>query len=485
MTAPARAPGRVRRVVRSVRFRVTALATLVTFLVLVVAGFALVAAQRSQLTAGVDRSLAQAADDLADQAERGTFATELPDLLDDDAVAQVVAADGTVLAASEDLAGAPAIAPAPADGDESATTITATWDDGDGDRWRVESRSVRADDGSDGSDDDGSDDGEDGGDGSDDDRQLVVHVALPVDEVAASTGALRSSLLVAVPGVSLVLAVLIWFVVGRMLRPVEAIRAEAAAIGGTDLHRRLPVPDSGDEIARLAATMNGLLGRVEAATARQQRFVADASHDLRSPLTRMRTELEVDLARPDAADPLATHRSLLDETIGLQRLVDDLLYLARSDEGAPPPTQVAVDLDDVLLAEARRLRALGGPAVDSTRVAAGQVVGDAGQLARVVANLGDNAHRFARTTVALSLEEQPDAVVLTVADDGPGIPPDQHEAVFERFARVDEARDAARGGAGLGLAIARDIVTRHGGQLWVDPSFTPGTRLVARFPRSG
>lgn len=461
--------GRVRRLVRSVRFRVTALATLVTFLVLVVAGVALVAAQRSQLTAGVDRSLAQAADDLADRAERGDLTAELPDLLDDDAVAQVVAADGTVLAASEDLLGAAAIAPAPAEGDEAAATVTATWDEEDGEPWRVESRSVEVDP-----------------DGADEDRdeQLVVHVALPVDEVAASTGALRSSLLVAVPGTSLVLAVLIWFVVGRMLRPVEAIRAEAAAIGGTDLHRRLPVPDSGDEIARLAVTVNGLLARVETATARQQRFVADASHDLRSPLTRMRTELEVDLARPDSADPMATHRSLLEETIGLQRLVDDLLYLARSDEGAPPPTRLPVDLDDVLLAEARRLRALGGPTVDSSRVTAGQVVGDAAQLARVVSNLGDNAHRFARTTVALTLEEQPDAVVLTVADDGPGIPPAQHEAVFERFARVDEARDAARGGAGLGLAIARDIVARHGGRLWVDPSFGPGTRLVARFPRS-
>ena len=133
-----------------------------------------------------------------------------------------------------------------------------------------------------------------------------------------------------------VLALLTWVLVGRTLRPVERIRAEVAGIGGTDLDRRVPVPAGDDEVSRLATTMNDMLARVERAQARQRRFVADASHELRSPMTRMRTELEVDLAHPDTADPEATHRSVLEEVVGLQQLVDDLLVLARSDGEALP-----------------------------------------------------------------------------------------------------------------------------------------------------
>ncbi len=133
-----------------------------------------------------------------------------------------------------------------------------------------------------------------------------------------------------------------WWLVGRTLRPVEAIRAGVGEIGGSDLHRRVPVPPGDDEVARLARTMNDMLGRVESSAERQQRFVADASHELRSPLTRIRSELEVDLAHPAGADPTATHRSVLDEVDGLQRLVDDLLLLARIDgdpTGTSPPTR--------------------------------------------------------------------------------------------------------------------------------------------------
>ena len=129
------------------------------------------------------------------------------------------------------------------------------------------------------------------------------------------------------------LGVLTWVLVGRTLRPVERIRAEVAEIGGSDLHRRVPVPAADDEVGRLATTMNDMLARVEEGQQRQRRFVADASHELRGPLTRMRTELEVDLEHPATADAEATHRSVLEEVVGLQQLVDDLLMLARSDGG--------------------------------------------------------------------------------------------------------------------------------------------------------
>lgn len=459
------------RLVRSVRFRVTAVATLVVLVVLAASALALVASLRQRLTTDLTDRVEAQAELLAEQAHDGTLPAELGDLADD--ADALVAVDGAVVAqtddADEDLAG---LLPGAGGGDAVGTR------DVDGEPHRVVTVTGRG--GSGGSDDDeGEDDGGSGG------RATTVVVAAPLDGVEEPIEVLRGVLVAAIPAVVAVLAVLIWVVVGRMLKPVEAIRAEAASISGTDLHRRLPVPDSGDEVARLAATVNELLDRVEAASRRQQRFVADASHDLRSPLTRIRAELEVDLARPAAADLLATHASVLEETVGLQRLVDDLLLLARSDEASAAPPATAVDLDDLVLAEVRRLRARGGDlVVDASGVTAGQVRGDADQLARVVANLVDNARRYARSTVVVTLAEQGDRVLLSVADDGPGIPPADHERVFERFARVDEARDAARGGTGLGLAIARDVVTRHGGVIAVDPTHTPGARLVVALPKA-
>ncbi len=282
---------------------------------------------------------------------------------------------------------------------------------------------------------------------------------------------------------AVLLAVLIWWLVGHTLRPVEAIRAEVADIGGSDLHRRVPVPSGDDEIARLARTMNTMLERVDDAAQAQARFVADASHELRSPLTRIRSELEVDLAHTDRSDLAATHRSVLQETVGLQHLVEDLLLLARTGAGAATATSAsAVDLDDIVVSLARRLRADGQVAVDITDVTAVQVRGHAAALTRAVGNLADNAARHATDTVTLTLGERDHSAVLAVSDDGPGIPPEDRERVFERFTRLDEARAAHDGGAGLGLAIARDIVERHGGTLAVDPDHHPGARLVVTLP---
>jgi signal transduction histidine kinase len=225
-----------------------------------------------------------------------------------------------------------------------------------------------------------------------------------------------------------------------------------------------------------------MLTRIEDSVGRQQRFVADASHELRGPLTRIRSELEVDLAHPDRADPLATHRSVLDETVGLQHLVDDLLLLAQSDShAAPPMSDEPVDVDDLVVRVARRLRADGRVTVDLSGVSAAQVRGDADQLVRAIGNVADNAVRHATSTVTFTLAERNGSAVLAVADDGDGIPADQRERIFERFARLDEARGAG-GGTGLGLAIARDIVVRHGGTIAVDESYSSGARLVITLP---
>jgi signal transduction histidine kinase len=226
--------------------------------------------------------------------------------------------------------------------------------------------------------------------------------------------------------------------------------------------------------------MNAMLARLQDSAERQRRFVADASHELRSPLARMRAELEVDRAHPGSADPAATSASVLEETVGLQRLVDDLLLLARGDAGALDDVRTGpVDLDVVLerlVADRRSAR----PRIDTHGVAPVQLPGDEAQLGRALGNLLDNAVRHARGAVTLTLAEHDGTAVLTVADDGPGIPVEERERVFERFTRLDDAR-SADGGAGLGLAIAREIAERHGGSLALTDSGS-GARFVLRLP---
>jgi signal transduction histidine kinase len=307
-------------------------------------------------------------------------------------------------------------------------------------------------------------------------------VAANLDDIDESVGILTTSLLIGVPLVVVALALLVWWLVGRTLRPVDAIRSEVADIGGSDLDRRVPVPSGDDEIARLARTMNGMLDRLEESALRQQRFVADASHELRSPLTRIRTELEVDVAHPETADMAATHRSVLEETAGLQRLIDDLLQLARSDARAVSLRREVVDLDVMLLRLAHRVRADGRVAVDATGIGSARVVGDGDLLARAVANVVDNATRHAARSVELDLTDRNGEAVLTVTDDGPGIPAAERRRVFDRFSRLDDARSTRDGGTGLGLAIAKEIVESHGGTISVEGPATGGARFVIRLP---
>jgi signal transduction histidine kinase len=225
-----------------------------------------------------------------------------------------------------------------------------------------------------------------------------------------------------------------------------------------------------------------MLDRLAGSAEQQRRFVADAAHELRSPLTRVRAELEVDAAHPESADLPATHASVLRETIALQQLVDDLLLLARGDAGALDVARAGpVDLDDVVEQQAA-VRRTGNRRIDTRGVAPVQVPGDGAQLARAVGNLLDNAVRHARGTVTVTLDGDDDSAVLTVADDGPGIPPDARDVVFARFTRLDDARSSRDGGAGLGLAIARDIAERHGGTRAFVADGTPGARFVLRLP---
>jgi signal transduction histidine kinase len=313
----------------------------------------------------------------------------------------------------------------------------------------------------------------------------TVHVLGPVAIAEAPMTGLRTGVQLGLPGLALLVGSMTWLLNSRSLRPVEAVRSETAEIVRRRLARRLEGRHARGHTARLAGTMNELLDRLDASAVRQRHFVADASHELRSPLATIQTQLEVALAHPEGTDWVATAREISQETARMQRVVEDMLLLAQMDEDTVPPRREEVDLDELLLAEARRLHDRGRVAVDASRVSGARVSGDRDQLTRVVRNLVANAERHAVAQVCLELRMLDGEAELVVADDGPGIPPADRERVFERFTRLDEARGRGRGGAGLGLAIARQVVRAHGGAIWVaDGQGGVGARLVVRLPRA-
>jgi signal transduction histidine kinase len=298
-------------------------------------------------------------------------------------------------------------------------------------------------------------------------------------EVDDTINSITDALLIGFPALVLLVGLLTWYFAGRALRPVEAIRSQAASITETTIHRRVPVPATNDEVARLAVTMNEMLDRLEDAAARQRRFVSDASHELRSPVASIRTQLEVALRRPNRDDWAVIAERVLAEDERLEQAVADLVELARLDEADDTSDFVEVDLDEIVFEECARERAVP---IDTTRVSGGRVLGRRDALARVVRNLIDNAARHAETIVKVSLIDDDDTVELVVADDGPGIPPEDRERVFERFTRLDEGRARDAGGMGLGLAVVRSTVERHHGTVQIDDNAPHGARFVVRLP---
>jgi signal transduction histidine kinase len=315
------------------------------------------------------------------------------------------------------------------------------------------------------------------------DGPLTVVVASPLESARRSADELGNGLWLLTAFLTVLVGVLAWIIAGRALRPVEAIRSEVLAISATTMHRRVPVPAGRDEVRRLAETMNEMLDRLEGASARQREFVSDASHELRSPVATMRTELEVALRDPERADWPALATRLLAENERLGSLVDDLLELARLDEGRTDPTVTSVDIDELVLAEVAHR---SGPVEFDTRgVSGGRVEGSGRQLAQVVRNLLDNAARHANARVAVGVTTDDDEVVLSVQDDGPGIAVEDRARVFDRFTRLDAARARDAGGTGLGLALVKRIVSLHGGTVCVaDTNGQGGARFEVRLPRA-
>ncbi|MFJ1674896.1 MULTISPECIES: ATP-binding protein [unclassified Streptomyces] len=487
---------------RSVRARAALGATVVVAVALIGAGLAVLLVLRANLT---DQAGLQA--EVVAREVAGQLALDVPyDRLEthdeEDHPVQVTDEDGRVVAVSKDLeaisgTGTDQVAPVPS---PAAGGPTGSGGDDDGDGGDDSAPGRGGDDSAPGRGEVDSGDPDFGNgtatvDGDTADYRfasvrattsagvtLTVHAGAPLAAEQEAVGSVRGAMLIGLPVLLLVVAGVTWLVTRRALRPVEGIRREMAAITASeDLSRRVPEPGSRDEIARLARTTNETLTALEASVDRQRRFVADASHELRSPIASLRTQLEVGAAHPELLDVPGA----VADTVRLQALATDLLLLARLDAGERPGRKT---LDLGALVREEVAQRTGDPVVPTVSVPDSgvfEVVGSRGQLARVIGNLLDNAERHAHSAVTVSVRGGRGGVVVAVTDDGAGVPPQERERIFERFVRLDDARSRDEGGAGLGLAIARDVAVRHGGRLSVDGAREGGARFELWLPPAG
>lgn len=429
----------------TIRARATGGAAIVVLVALVLGAVTFVAVLRGSLVDGVGSAAEQTLDGLSGRVEAdgaGAVSAE-----DDDVLAQLQDADGRVLARTED-----------------APDRRLAADRGyrhDGERWVLVDDDVALPDGS----------------------EAVLVVGASREDADAAVRTVTVLLVVAVPVVVALMSLVTWFVVGRALRPVDRMRREVDEVEGTNLHARIVEPGSGDEVDRLAVTMNRMLARLEASQRAQRQFVSDASHELRSPLATIRQHAEVARAHPDVTDTAALAGVVLDEGARLQDLVESLLLLTRIDERGRDRDR-SVDLDDLVFAEASRARSAPGTTVQVgvTGVAPARVRGDERLLGRVVRNLVDNAVRHADRSVTIALVPDAGHALLTVEDDGHGVPEADRTRVFERFVRLDEGRARDAGGSGLGLAIVDAVVRAHDGTVSVSSGSSGGARFAVRLP---
>jgi signal transduction histidine kinase len=434
-------------------------AATVVFLALTLAGAGLAAVLYRSMLSGIDSSAAARVADVAAEVESDGVHHVEPQVLQTDErilAVQVIAADGTVVAQSDSAPDAPMI-PISEIGDglhigipDHASPFGPI---------RFSAQTVSAPDGA----------------------RYTVLVGEGSQVVTSAVKTVVIALAIAAPIVIAVSASATYMLVARSMRSVDAIRSRVADISASDLAERVPVPESRDEIAALAETMNEMLARIEAGHAAQQRFVGDASHELRSPLATIISALEVAVAHPELLDKELAARTLIPEAHRMQALVDDLLLLARADERGLVLRREDVDLDDLAADEAQRLRRETSLDVH-TELTPTRLVGDAGALSRVLRNLLENAGLHAASRVDVAVASRDGRAVVSVADDGPGIPAEDRDRVFDRFVRLDSDRSRSGGGAGLGLAIVREIVAAHHGGVKVDDRPGGGTRMTIQLP---
>jgi signal transduction histidine kinase len=439
--------------------RTTLAATVVVAVALAAGGTGLVLVLHRSQVAGVRSAASLRATEIAGLVRAGHLPNPVPVKTDDSSLVQVVDAAGHVVAQSENIDGESRLAHfnPPSSGFAVRTRRDLPIADSSTAYVVVATRAATP-----------------GGDS-------IVYVAASLSGVDETVRQVGTILAAGLPVMLALVAGIAWVIVGRALQPVERIRAEVADLSARNLGRRVPEPTTDDEIGRLAKTMNAMLQRLQASTERERRFVGDVSHELRSPIAALRAELEV--ARQERRRPWTPEdQELLDEVLRMERLVDDLLLLARTDAGVDRRSRPTIDFDDVVLAEVSAAHQRGGPSVGLGTFGPARIRGNADQLGRVVRNLLENAQRHAAAEVTVDLSAQDGTVQLAVADDGPGIPAQDRERVFERFTRLDEARDREHGGVGLGLAIAREVLRLHGGDIHVDEGTRGGARFVVDLP---
>jgi signal transduction histidine kinase len=425
---------------------------------------------RNTLLAALDHAVVQRAQDVAALSEQGALGALIPSAGEASSAVQLIDSTGRPVASSADLAGNEPIIgfPLPSALLGGSPVTLDGLPIGDGAAHRVVALPSQLNG-----------------------QPVTVVVAASLAQEQRSVTSLAAGLAVGLPALAVLIGAITWAFTGYTLRPVETLRREVERISASDLQHRVDLPPSRDEIHRLAETLNDMLGRLEIASSAQRRFVADAAHELRSPLAAAMAEAENGMR---AADP-ETWRQLgpvlLADLGRLSTLMDDLLALARLDDPAHQSNRRLLDLDDIVLAEIARARQSTDHTINAAAVSAAQVTADPGAMTRIVRNLLDNAARHAHSRLAVTLGGNNGTVQLTVADDGPGIPLEDRDRVFTRFTRLDDARDRAGGGAGLGLAIVRELVAAHGGRVRVgDPQPTdrdgvyPGAWMYVELPRA-
>lgn len=457
MSTSGRVRSRYRRL--SLRARIIALTAVVLTAVVGAGGVLMVVAVRAELIDAADDIGQTRAAGLVEPVQRGALASTLPMAGDEEAAVQVVA-DGRVLSSTANLDGEP---PLDLPSQPAGSTLLLGVDElplEEAGPYRVTAHGVDTPTG-----------------------DATIFVAVSVDDAQEMIATAVRVATIVLAALVLALCAAMWVFIGRTLARVEAIRDRAEAISGRHLDRRVPEPVYDDEIGRLARTFNAMLARLEDSAERQRRFVADAAHELRSPIASLRAQVETARDNGSGGRIELVGPDLMAETLRMQVLVDQLLLLARSDGRSLPLHRRAVDLDDTVDAAVASVLP-HRVAVDLAAIQPVQVSGDADLLEQVIRNLLENALRHARAQVRVSVSQHGTDAQLSVDDDGPGIPEQHRLAVFGRFTRLDDARDRGGGGVGLGLAIVADIVAAHRGRVEVMTAPGGGARVTVWLPLS-
>ena len=443
---------------RGLRLRIATISALSVGLVLTVGAFVITSTLRSRLDDAATRSAELRARDVAALVQAGALPRTLALPGEESAFVQVVDSSSRVIASTNNVEGEPPISTLrPSIGSTLVATILVE-PLSDSATMRVAVLDVVGDS-----------------------SGVTVYAGENLTDARATVAALTLLLLMGIPLLAGVTGTVTWWAVGRTLRPVQAITTTLADITANDLHRRVPASVADDEIGELTQTVNDTLARLDTAVQTQRRFVADASHELRSPLAALRADLEVSTLHPTVTMWPDAARDMLGDVQRLQHLTDDLLLLARLDMQIPA-AHTSVDLTPLVVAAITEIRRS-----DITVTSAGLdrphiVAGETGSLRRMVRNLVHNAEQHAERHISVELSTAGALVQFGVNDDGPGIAPEDREIVFERFVRLDEARSRRQGGSGLGLAIVADVVTAHHGSVSVDTAALGGASFTVDLP---